>query len=323
MEYAPIAVFVYDRLKHFMNCIEALKRNKEARDSILYVFSDLYSCEDHREAVEAVREYAGKIDGFKEVRLIFRDKNHGAFLSINKGKDMVVKKHGVLICMEDDIVVSDRFLEFMNKALETYKDRKDVFSISAYSKRPAPETYGKDALLKPSLCPWGMATWLDRWEEAERHIFNPVSREDMKNRALLKQVRSINRNMLSGMREDMDGRIKVFDARMSLYMLKNDLYSVFPRKTLTVNTGYDGSGLHMDTREYYSKQELWVKEGEFEFDHDLEKDDIVMNQYLNTSNGGYKAFLKDILYRTGMLYPILDLDRWRKQRKLNRYNYRI
>jgi transaldolase len=39
-KYAPIALFVYKRPNHTKSVIEALLKNKEAKDSILYVFAD-------------------------------------------------------------------------------------------------------------------------------------------------------------------------------------------------------------------------------------------------------------------------------------------
>ena len=90
MDYAPVVVFVYDRIEHFSKCIEAIKANKEAKDTILYVVSDAPSWLEHEDKVNRVREYSRSIMGFREVRFIFREENFGAFLSLQKGKDYVV-----------------------------------------------------------------------------------------------------------------------------------------------------------------------------------------------------------------------------------------
>lgn len=321
MEYAPVVVFVYDRIEHFSKCIEAIKANKEAKETILYVVSDAAGCLEHEETVNRVREYSRGITGFKEVRFIFREENFGAFLSLQKGKDYVVKKHGRLIYMEDDIIVSDRFLEYMNMGLEVYKERKDIFSICGCCRDFIRTAYDKDVLLLPMMKPWGMATWKDRWEAAEEYIFNPVSREDMNNRDLVGKIRKHNKSFLSYLREDMDGRVKLFDARINLYLLKNNMYSVFPRHTLARTIGDDGSGLHMDTRRKYSKVMLWDKKGSFEMDSNLKVHDEIIEQSNKAHNGRYRALVKDLLYKVGLMYFSVDLRRTYKRMILKRRGY--
>ena len=322
MDYVPVAVFVYDRIEHFSKCIEAIKANKEAKETILYVISDAPSCIEHEEKIEKVREYSRNITGFKEVRCIFREENFGAFLSLQKGKDFVVKKHGRLIYMEDDIIVSDRFLEYMNMGLEVYKDRKDIFSICGCCRDFINTPYDKDVLLLPMMKPWGMGTWKDRWIEAEEYIFNPVSGEDMNNRELIGKVRKYNKTFLSYLREDMDERVKLFDARINLYVLKKNMYSVFPRRTLARTIGDDGSGLHMDTRRKYSNVKIWEKKGEFEMNKDLEICDEIIEQSNKAHNGRYRAVVKDLLYKVGLMYFSVDLRRNYKKIMLRRKGYK-
>lgn len=74
----------------------------------------------------------------------------------------VLSKHDSLIVLEDDIVPSPFFLQFMNEALIKYKDRQEVGCIHAYSypcKNTLPETF----FLKGADC-WGWGTWKQSWE---------------------------------------------------------------------------------------------------------------------------------------------------------------
>lgn len=80
--YAPIIVSVYDRLEHLRRCVESLKANKLAIESILYVVSDAAYKEEHVDKIRKVRDYISSINGFKEVRPVFREKNLGAQKSI-------------------------------------------------------------------------------------------------------------------------------------------------------------------------------------------------------------------------------------------------
>ena len=39
---APIVIFVYNRLKHTKALINSLEKNPEAKESVLYIFADVY-----------------------------------------------------------------------------------------------------------------------------------------------------------------------------------------------------------------------------------------------------------------------------------------
>ena len=53
--------------------------------------------------------------------------------SIISGVSDVVKKHEKAIVLEDDLVTTSNFLDFMNQALDFYIGDDSVFSISGYS----------------------------------------------------------------------------------------------------------------------------------------------------------------------------------------------
>ena len=60
MKYAPIIMFVYNRIDHFEKTYEALSKCPEAKDSILYIFSDGAKNEVNIGKVNQVREAVRK-----------------------------------------------------------------------------------------------------------------------------------------------------------------------------------------------------------------------------------------------------------------------
>ena len=50
-EYAPVLVTVYNRKKHFSDCIDSLKKNHLAKETILYIASDYSSRKEDEQAV--------------------------------------------------------------------------------------------------------------------------------------------------------------------------------------------------------------------------------------------------------------------------------
>ena len=88
--------------------------------------------------------------------------------SIIDGVTTVVNKHECIIVLEDDLVNSPHFLEYMNAAPIHYKKDPKAFSIEAYNypvkTMRIPSDYLWDTYAGFRCCFWGWATWTDRWE---------------------------------------------------------------------------------------------------------------------------------------------------------------
>lgn len=323
MEYAPIVVFVYDRLNHFKKCIEALKNCKGATESELWVVSDASSCVEHDDKVSKVREYAKSISGFKKVNLKFREQNLGASKSINTAIDEIIRSYGTIIFLEDDNVVSYRFLEFMNRCLEVYKDRKDIFSIGGHSRDFLSEEYPEDIFMLRIFCPWGCAMWKDRWVEAYEKLANPVDISILEDKKLLKRLKKEHKSFISTLWEDSAGRINALDARAGLYMIQNNIATIYPKISLLKNIGHDGSGLHSGVSTKYAKQQVWDKRGEFDIKKDVTYNKIVLEISNKYFNDWTKYYFKSFLYKTGILFSVLDKIREYKRKRYKRENMRM
>jgi glycosyltransferase involved in cell wall biosynthesis len=242
---APIALFAYRRPDHLRATIDSLRRNPEARESELYVFSDAPRDEEATAGVEAVRLILRELEGFRSVNVIHRQRNFGLASNITKGVADVLASHDSVIVLEDDIVVSPFFLRFMNAALTTYREEPRVGSISGYC-YPLNRKVGETFFLRGADC-WGWATWRDRWS-----TFNPDGR------ALLSELRSrgltdafdIDGAMgFTRMLEDqLAGRNDSWAVRWHASCFLKDLLILYPARPLARNIGQDGSGTH-ETRD--------------------------------------------------------------------------
>ena len=169
---APIVLFVYNRPWHTEQTVKALQKNELAKESELFIYSDAAKNEEQRESVDEIRNYLKKINGFKKVTVIKREKNWGLANSIIDGVTKIVNEYGKIIVLEDDLVTSPYFLKFMNDSLMYYKDEKMVMAISGYSYpiirqncSQINETY---YLRITSSRSW--PTWSDSWKYFERNI---------------------------------------------------------------------------------------------------------------------------------------------------------
>src|SRR6056300_806731 len=129
---APIALFVYSRPDHTYQTIEALKRNSESIQTDLIIFSDAAKTIEQKNAVNQVRDYVSKINGFRSLTIHHRPHNFGLAKSIIEGVTEVLKIHERVIVMEDDLVTSPYFLKYMNEGLDRFLGDEQVISIHGY-----------------------------------------------------------------------------------------------------------------------------------------------------------------------------------------------
>src|SRR5688572_30309752 len=118
-DLAPIALFVYNRVDHTRQTLKALSRNNLAEHSELFVFADgpkeTAGSEDLKN-IAAVRELIRQQTWCKKLHIIERENNNGLAANIVDGVTTVVNRFGKVIVMEDDIVTSPGFLQYMNDA---------------------------------------------------------------------------------------------------------------------------------------------------------------------------------------------------------------
>lgn len=242
-QLAPIVVSVYDRQWHLEQCINALLKNDLAGDSILYVVSDGPSKPEHADAIENVRKYIDTISGFKEVRKIFHKNNLGMFDSSMLAHKKVFDKHDCMIRMEDDIVCSAHYLEYMNEALDLYADNPKIFGICAYNypKLKMPKDYRYNVYIWSSFSTWGFGIWRDRYNLVDFQLkrYN----EFALNKEMQKRFYRIRPNSGS-LTENAMGQKKYADIRYAFHMFMHDLYAIYPIVSLTKNIGNDGMGVH-------------------------------------------------------------------------------
>lgn len=236
---APILVYAYNRAEHLEQCISSLRGNALAEVSTLYVFSDAARSEADRETVEQVRRYIKTITGFKEIHIVERENNWGLARSIIDGVTRTLQLYDRVIVVEDDLVVAPHFLQFMNDALETYKDEERVGHIQAcdFTNDPSlPETF----LIKWSGS-WGWGTWKRAWQH-----FNPNGQElldELRRRHLTRQFDFNGKYGFTRMlRRQIAGKNNSWAIRWNASLFLADILSLNVGRSLVQNNGFDGTG---------------------------------------------------------------------------------
>lgn len=163
-DLAPIVLFAYKRPRELEQALRALQANHLAPLSDLFVFVDGPKREADRPKVQAVRNIVEQLSGFKTIHRHYADQNRGLANSVINGVTSIMKRHGRAIVLEDDLLPSRNFLDYMNQALRDYQQQPCVFSITGYTfPFEKPTGYTADGYLYPRTGSWGWATWADRW----------------------------------------------------------------------------------------------------------------------------------------------------------------
>ena len=279
MEFAPIILFVYDRPEHTRKTIEALKKNRWASNSELFIFSDASKNEKSLANVKKVREYIKTVSGFKNISIKESEKNKGLANSIIHGVTGIIDKYGKVIVLEDDLITSINFLEYMNEALDFYGKDTKIWSISAYNLPiKIPENYNKEIYLSLRACSWGWATWKDRWGENDWDV-GDYSRFilDRKQRKLFNRGGN---DMVEMLKDQMEGRIDSWAIRWCYSQFKYGGYCIYPVTSKVQNIGLDGTGVHCG-KSKFGWVELDSGTNKTLFCDNLEEDQHILKNFRN------------------------------------------
>jgi hypothetical protein len=148
-----------------------------------------------------------------------------------------------VIVVEDDMITTTDFLDYMNRGLDYYENDDRIFSIAGY-KPPfyVPKHYEADIFLFQRCCSNGWGTWLSRWKLIDWNVsdFNSFAKNRKKQKLFNHGGDDLSLMLLS----QMMGKIDSWAIRYSYSCFKQNMTNVYPVISKVFNTGYDDSGIH-------------------------------------------------------------------------------
>lgn len=211
----------------------------------MFIFSDGSKEEKDFSEVQATRNYIASIEGFASVNIVNREKNIGLRANVSDGITQVVNKFGKVIIVEDDLVLSPYFLDFMNDALNIYENNENVGSVNAfmYSDFTSHARNLPESFFLPLTSSWGWGTWARAWNDYNDDAAKLL--ELIKSRGLESKFNVNNTYNYTRMLEAQAlGKIDSWAIEWyAVNFLKNRL-GLFPKKTFANNIGTDGTGTH-------------------------------------------------------------------------------
>lgn len=253
-DIAPVVLFVYNRPDHTKKTLEALANNLLAKESVLYIYCDGVpenATEELKNNNTLVKKVIREQQWCKDVIIFEAESNKGLAKSVIQGVESVVNKHGKIIVLEDDLITSTYFLEFMNKSLNMYENDNRVIQISGFS-FPAQQIESKESSYFLSITStWGWATWKRAWDTLDF---------ECKDYGILKKDKTLARkfncngsyNYTKMFFKQMEqSKISSWGIRFYWNAFKKNSLTLYPDYTLVLNNGWDSSGRHKDNYDVF------------------------------------------------------------------------
>lgn len=281
MRYAPIALFVYNRLEHLEKVIQSLLNNDIAALTDIIIFSDGPKDDEDNLKVQQVRDYLREVKGFASVRIVASDVNIGLSSSIVNGVEEVLKTHESVIVLEDDIVVSSCFLNYMNDGLNLYKNEDRVISIHGYVlplRVEMPETF----FLRGADC-WGWATWRESWSLFNNDASYLLGQVESKG-----LVKDLGRYYYRLLEDRVVGKNDSWAILWHVSAFLKDKLTLYPGSSLVLNIGMDRSGVHSTTSKV--------------FENDKRKDKIILKSIEVEANKRIAGEIDDFLFKHNLSF---------------------
>jgi hypothetical protein len=274
----PVVLFTYRRAMHAQRACASLSRCRRLDECQVYLYCDGPNGDEDRAAVEAsrrvVREWAPKLRG----DVIERPENLGLAKSIVAAVSDLCRVHGRVIVIEDDLVLSPDFLDYMLQALDRYQDAPQVYQVSGFM-FPIDLSATTDAMFLPLTTTWGWATWARAWQRFE---WLPAGTLDaLKDPAVQRRFDLDGSYPYSAMlRDRLAGRNDSWGILWWWTVFQAHGLVLYPKESLVVNEGFDDSGVHCGNRPNSSNRaDFVVREMDrpFLFPSDMTTDEVVLN----------------------------------------------
>lgn len=247
--FAPIALFVYNRPQHTERTLKFLKQNDFASESRLFIFSDGPKSPADEEKVREVRALLNNLDGFKSVEVIASTSNMGLANSIISGVSRLVKDYKQVIVFEDDLITSPHTLHYFNGALDRYRNEDQVMHIGAYM-YPLKENTLPESFFYRAATSWGWATWDRAWQHFEPNIDTLIKQFNLQKKYDFSIENTM--NFWKQMQDFKNGKNNSWAIRWYASIFLKGGLTLNPAHSLVNNIGHDGSGIHSGINDIYN-----------------------------------------------------------------------
>jgi hypothetical protein len=182
-----------------------------------------------------------------------RSKNQGAAVSVITAIDWFFSWEDKGIILEDDLLLSDSFVDFAAKCLIDFEEHPDIWLISGNQFFAKKEQEIRPVFTHYPLI-WGWATWRNKWQEMRAAIL-------FENGDGPRKIDSAQNAFWSaGRSRAQSGKIDAWDVPLVLFMLTHNKLCVLPPVNLVSNVGADAYSTHTTSPSWPLMQTVYTLE---------------------------------------------------------------
>ena len=243
----PLAIFAFRRSDHLREALASVANCRRLEECAITIFCDGARGPQDADAVESARAVAREWAETHGAEVVERPENLGLARSIVTAVTNLANAHGRVVVVEDDMILSPDFLDFMLGGLDRYAGDERALQISgfAFSIEPLPKA---DAIFLPLASTWGWATWKRAWEQFHWEPENLSCLEDpaVKARFDLEGAYPYS----SMLQTRLDGRNDSWGILWYWAVFQAEGLVLFPRESLVHVGGADGTGTHCNAHHH-------------------------------------------------------------------------
>lgn len=246
---SPIVIFAYNRPEKLKQLLSSLEKNPEFKKSDLIFYIDNFKNDYDKLNNHKVIEIANNNNSAKSVVINVNKENLGLKQNIINGINKTFDVYESAIFLEDDLIVSNHFLDFMNTALKLYEKNQKVLHISGYNFPNFRVNLKSSYFTKVMIC-WGWATWRTKWQKNQNFTKNNISHLSNKNRRRF-NILGLEKDFESQLIRNENNELKTWAIFWYQHIFLENGYCLHPKSSLVKNTGMDGSGERDSNSTFY------------------------------------------------------------------------
>lgn len=169
MVETPVLYITFARPEYASQSFGAIKK---AQPKKLYFYSNKARDEKPDEVARnlEVRSYIGQIDWDCDVKTWFRDEYVDVFTSLWGAIDWIFDNEEKAIVIEEDVVASLAFFDYVDKLIDKYADNEKIWMISGNNGAPQYNPHDCSYFYSHNIDIYGWASWRRVWQSLDREL---------------------------------------------------------------------------------------------------------------------------------------------------------
>lgn len=295
-DLAPIVIFAYNRSTPLLLLFNSLKANKYFSDSNIYIYVDGPKNRSDINNVNAVKKVCMEFSSDNSrVKIIENKSNYGLKKSVIEGVSKILRIYNKVIILEDDLVLSNDFLEYINNGLSFYEKNEKIWSVCGYSPNISVKN-SKNIYYYKRSSSWGWATWKDRWEKVEWDN-DEILNSTIKNKNFKNYIKDIGFDYQLLLKKAFNKEIDSWAAYWTFTQNLHKKLSVHPIRTKVINNGTNETGTHFKNLSIIDDRLLENMQIEFDQNVMLDKNIFKLIRYNYYNQNRYtiiKRFIREV-----------------------------